>query len=190
MRKVQLHFLCGYFGWNTGFVKVSWASVISLCRTNFPAVCKQYFVSIHLSMERGVWRLTRNTAQIELSKERHSNFKSSHFKSICLVSIGSSAQHIYITFLLLLSQLTTSQNTPGREVFLSHSASEEAIPQNIEQLSKVTEQTRRSTIVQGHWANNPNSCAVCSLHMYAVKEIFFLTGKKTILFWIKNNFCF
>lgn len=183
MRKVQLHFLCGYFGWNTGFVKVSWASVISLCRTNFPAVCKQYFVSIHLSMERGVWRLTRNTAQIELSKERHSNFKSSHFKSICLVSIGSSAQHIYITFLLLLRQLTTSQNTPGREVFLSLSTSEEAIPQNIEQLSKVTEQTRSR-------ASNPNSGAVCSLHMYAVKEIFFLTGKKTILFWIKNNFCF
>lgn len=93
-------------------------------------------------MEGEVWRLTRKTAQIELPKENHSNLQCSHFKFKCLVSIGSSAQHIYSTFLFLLRQLITSQNTPGREVFLSHSTSEEAIPQNIKQLSKVTEQTR------------------------------------------------
>lgn len=126
-------------------------------------------------MEGEVWRTTKNTAQIELPKERHSNFKSSHFKAKCLVSIGSSAQHIYITFLLLLRQLITSQNTPGREVFLFHSTSEEAIPQNIEQLSKVTEKTKGR-------ANNPNSCAVCSLHMYVVKKILFFSQERKLFY--------
>jgi len=109
-------------------------------------------------MEGEVCRLTRKTAQIELSEENHSNFQCSHFRVKCLVSIGSSAEHVYNTFLLLPRQLITSQNTPGRWVFLSHSTSEEAIPQNIEQLSKVTEQTRSR-------ASNHNSWIPLTFHL-------------------------
>lgn len=66
-------------------------------------------------MEGEVWRLTRKTAQIELPKENHSNFQCSHFKVKCLVSIGSSAQHIYRTFLLTAQAINYITEYP-REV--------------------------------------------------------------------------
>lgn len=148
-------------------------------------------------MEGEVWRLTRKTAQIDLSKESHSNVQCSHFKVNCLVSIGSSALQIYSTFPLLLRQLITSQNTPGRQVFLSHSTSEEAIPQNIKQLSKVTEQTRSRASNHNSWIPltlhlycnvlSPNVCSIMTLQRR--QRLFFLIGKKTVLFWMKSSFC-
>lgn len=113
----------------------------------------------------------------------------SHFKVKCLVSIGSSAQHIYSTFLLLLRQLIICQNTLGRQVFLSHSTTEEAIPRNIKQLSRGTEEARSR-------ATNHNSQIPLTLHLYCGvlspsicsimtlqrRGVFFLMGMKIILF--------
>lgn len=140
----------------------------------------QPFVSSILSPSIFLWRLTRNTAQIELSKERHSNFKSSHFKAMCGFYWVFCSAHLY-RFSLFAQAINYISEHPRGEVFLSCSSSEEAIPQNIEQLSKVTEKTRSK-------ASSPNSCAVCSLQSmeYAVKEIFF-SHKKENYFILNQN---
>lgn len=65
----------------------SWAEILDLSKlvelqslACARQICQPFTSSI-LSPSIFLWRLTRNTAQIELSKERHS--KSSHFKAIC-----------------------------------------------------------------------------------------------------------
>lgn len=74
----------------------------SLACIEFPTIA-WHFVSTHLVMAGEYWSVIRKTAQTELPKENNSNFKCSHFKVKCLVSIGSYAQHIYSTFLLLIN---------------------------------------------------------------------------------------
>lgn len=65
----------------------SWAEILNLSKllelqslACARQICQPFTSSI-LSPSIFLWRLTRNTAQIELSKERHS--KSSHFKAMC-----------------------------------------------------------------------------------------------------------
>lgn len=134
-RKVQLPFLCEFLGWNTVFVKfteVELQVIASLCRTHLQVV-----FCLHPSFSGSLLEIQH---KLNCPKKSILILRVLILK-LYVVSIGSSAQHIYITLILLLRQLITSQNTPGRKVFLPHSSSEEVIPQ------------KYWTIAQDHWEN-------------------------------------
>lgn len=100
----------------------------------------QPFANSILSTSIFLWRLTRNTAQIELSKKRHSNFKSFHFKSISDFYWIFCSAHLY-HFSLTAQAIN----------YISEHSREGDIPVSFYQWGSRT--TKYWAIVQGHWEN-------------------------------------